>query len=267
MENYFKIGDVAEAKGFTIHTLRYYDKIGLIKPAYVDPETNYRYYSSQQLYKLEVIKYLKALDVSNEDLLRLCTDKDIDAWDSFLFGLSRELRTKIDMLIQSIARIDAMRLRIQYLKDVNAQEGIYYKHYDARYVIERDCHSLPTEDETIGGFTALYKEVARYSLDNTFQSGAVLSHDREMTRLTYEKIYVEVSNCPEFSAVPGHRVLPAGLYICINNKLEDAESRAKILLDYVRKSGITPLIITEEYVFTDLVDYENPHMSLQILPE
>ena len=72
MNKYFKIGDVSEAKGFSVQTLRYYDKIGLVKPKYVDPETNYRYYSSTQFYKLEIIKYLKNLDVSNDELLALC---------------------------------------------------------------------------------------------------------------------------------------------------------------------------------------------------
>lgn len=267
MENYFKIGDVAEAKGFTIDTLRYYDKIGLVKPAYVDPETNYRYYTSQQLYKLEIIKYLKSMDVSNEDLLHLCRNKDINEWDRFLSELSRELRKKIDMLIQSIARIDSMRQRNQYLKSVNEHDGIYYKHFDARYVIERECHSLPTKDETIGGFTALYKEVSRYSLDNTFQSGAVLSFNKDLMQFSYEKIYVEVSNCPAFASVPHHRILPAGLYICINNDLEDAEAKSKLLMDYVCNSGITPRVITEEYVFTNPIGYEDPHMALQILAD
>ena len=56
-DKYFKIGEVVEEKGFSIQTLRYYDKIGLIKPKYIDPETNYRYYSGTQFYKLEIIKY------------------------------------------------------------------------------------------------------------------------------------------------------------------------------------------------------------------
>lgn len=265
MDKYFKIGEVAEAKGFSIQALRYYDKIGLIKPQYVDPETNYRYYSSTQFYKLEIIKYLKSLNVSNEELLQLCQDNDIDKWDEFFLDLSKQVRHRIDVLYQSIARIDSLRNRIRYLKSVNEHGDIYYQHFDTRYVIERECHTLPTKDETISGFTALYKDVSRHSLNNLFQSGAILSCDEELRHLSYEKIYVEVSNCPELANVSNHRILPAGLYICINNMLFDAEDKFKILLDYIRKSGITPRLIIEEYVFTDFTDYDNPHMALQIL--
>lgn len=267
MQQYFKIGDIAEAKGFSINALRYYDRIGLIKPAYVDPETGYRYYGSQQLYKLEIIKFLKSMGVKNEDLLRLCEDNDIEEWDAFLLSLSRELRERIDMLIQSISRLDSMRSRISYLRAVNEYEGIYYRHFDARYVLVRECHSLPTKDETIANFTALYKEAAKYGLDNTFQSGAILSCSGELESLNYESVYIEVSGSPALAGAQGCTVLPAGLYICINNTITNAAERSEILLDYVRSSGIKPRIITEEYVFTDFVGYCDPHMALQILAE
>lgn len=86
-----------------------------------------------------------------------------------------------------------------------------------------------------------------------------------MTQLRYEQIYVEVSNSPDLVNVPNHRVLPAGLYICINNMLFDAEEKSKILLDYIRASGIKPRLIVEEYVFTNFTDYDDPQMALQIL--
>ena len=265
MNKYFKIGDVSEAKGFSVQTLRYYEKIGLVKPKYVDPETNYRYYSSTQFYKLEIIKYLKNLDVSNDELLALCRDNDIDEWDAFFRELSRRVRQRIDLLHQSISHIDELRSRIEYLKSVNEHDGIYYQHFDNRYVIERECHSLPTKDETIANFTALYKDVSHFSLNNLFQSGAILSCDEALTRLDYEKIYVEVSNCPELDRVPNCRVLPAGLYVCINNTLTDSQSKSEQLLEYLRRSGIKPRLIVEEYVFTDFIEYDNPKMALQIL--
>ena len=265
MEKYFKIGEVAETKGFSIQVLRYFDKIGLVKPQYVDPDTNYRYYSNTQFYKLEIIKYLKSLDVSNEELLNLCKNNDIDEWDTFFEELSKRARHKIDTLYRSIAQIDNMRNRIRYLKNANEHEGIYYQYFDARYVIEMDCHTLPVEDETIRGFTSLYKDVAKHSLNNLFQSGAILTYDDSLKKLNYKKIYVEVSNCPEFDQVPNRRVIPAGLYICINNCIQDTEQKAEILLDYLRKSGISPNLIVEEYIYTDFIEYNNPHLALQIL--
>ena len=39
----FKIGDFSKLSQVSVKALRYYDKIGLLKPARVDRFTNYRY--------------------------------------------------------------------------------------------------------------------------------------------------------------------------------------------------------------------------------
>ncbi len=44
-----KIGDFAKACGTKISVLRHYDKLGLLKPVYIDRFTEYRYYDSSQI--------------------------------------------------------------------------------------------------------------------------------------------------------------------------------------------------------------------------
>ena len=46
-EQLLSIGKMAEINGVTIPTLRLYDKNGLLKPAYIDPDSSYRYYTLQ----------------------------------------------------------------------------------------------------------------------------------------------------------------------------------------------------------------------------
>ena len=45
----FTIGEFSAMTGVGIHSLRYYDEIGALKPEYVDPVSNYRYYGLRQL--------------------------------------------------------------------------------------------------------------------------------------------------------------------------------------------------------------------------
>lgn len=70
MDAYYSIGEVAKLTNMSIQTLRYYDQIGLFKPSYVDPKTSYRYYRDSQLYYLDLIKSLKFLGTSLEDIQR-----------------------------------------------------------------------------------------------------------------------------------------------------------------------------------------------------
>jgi DNA-binding transcriptional MerR regulator len=50
----YKIDELAKVTGVTIRTLRYYDKIGLLKPAEVS-EAGYRLYTKENVLKLQYI--------------------------------------------------------------------------------------------------------------------------------------------------------------------------------------------------------------------
>ena len=44
MENLFSIGEVARYQKISKQTLIFYDKIGLFRPDYIDPNNGYRYH-------------------------------------------------------------------------------------------------------------------------------------------------------------------------------------------------------------------------------
>ncbi len=60
----FKIGDFSQIGQVSVRMLRHYDELGLLKPAYVDRLTDYRYYSIEQLPKLNRLLALKDLGFS-----------------------------------------------------------------------------------------------------------------------------------------------------------------------------------------------------------
>ncbi len=70
----FKIGDFSKMARVSVKTLRYYDEVGLIAPARVDEFTGYRYYSADQLPRLNRILALKDLGFSLEQIARLLDD-------------------------------------------------------------------------------------------------------------------------------------------------------------------------------------------------
>lgn len=55
----FRIGEFSKLTQVTIRMLRYYDKMGLLKPEQTDPWTGYRMYSSDQIPVLNKIIYLR----------------------------------------------------------------------------------------------------------------------------------------------------------------------------------------------------------------
>ncbi|WP_395027880.1 MerR family transcriptional regulator, partial [Robinsoniella sp.] len=57
------VKEVAEITGVSIRTLRYYDEIGLLKPARLT-EAGYRLYDNQALEKLQQIMFFREIEVS-----------------------------------------------------------------------------------------------------------------------------------------------------------------------------------------------------------
>lgn len=55
MENLLSIGEVAKIRNVNVQSLRYYEKLGILIPAYINPETGYRYYSLEQIMILDTI--------------------------------------------------------------------------------------------------------------------------------------------------------------------------------------------------------------------
>lgn len=70
-ENLYTIGEVSKLVNISIKALRYYDKINLFKPAYVDQDTNYRYYKDSQIYLLDIIKSLKYIGTPLEEMKKV----------------------------------------------------------------------------------------------------------------------------------------------------------------------------------------------------
>lgn len=57
------IGTLSKFTGVHIKSLRYYDEIGILPPAYVDPNTGYRYYSFSQVRVVDAIQLCVELDI------------------------------------------------------------------------------------------------------------------------------------------------------------------------------------------------------------
>jgi len=57
----FRIGDFSRIARVSARLLRFYDEIGLLRPAHADPQTGYRYYTVAQLAQLNRILVLKDL--------------------------------------------------------------------------------------------------------------------------------------------------------------------------------------------------------------
>lgn len=111
-EKLYSIGEVSKLMNISIKALRYYDKIGLFKPAYVDPNSNYRYYSDFQLYRLDLIKSLSYIGTPLNQIKEV-EELNNDDYISFLIHQEQVVKEKIDYLYEIQQIISSVRRDIQ----------------------------------------------------------------------------------------------------------------------------------------------------------
>ena len=70
------IGRFSKISRLSVSSLRYYDELGLLRPAHVDPDSSYRYYLLSQVRAAETIRLLRALDMPLEDVQRFVAEGD-----------------------------------------------------------------------------------------------------------------------------------------------------------------------------------------------
>jgi DNA-binding transcriptional MerR regulator len=67
----FRIGEFSHIAQVSGRLLRYYEEIGLLSPEYSDPQTGYRYYSAEQLPRLNRILVLKELGLGLDQIAQI----------------------------------------------------------------------------------------------------------------------------------------------------------------------------------------------------
>ena len=90
------IGTMAKLNHTTIATLRLYDQMNLLKPVYIDEASKYRYYSINQNARLDMIAYMKELDMSLQEIKEVLESKDIALIESILARKNEQIHQQIN---------------------------------------------------------------------------------------------------------------------------------------------------------------------------
>jgi DNA-binding transcriptional MerR regulator len=75
-DDLISIGQMSRRSGLTVKALRYYDRVGLLRPVVVDDATGFRYYSPDQMPAARVVGRLRSIDVPLDDIRRCLETHD-----------------------------------------------------------------------------------------------------------------------------------------------------------------------------------------------
>lgn len=138
----FKIGEFSRLSRVSVRMLRHYDQLGLLTPSQTDSFTGYRYYSADQLPRLNRIIALRDLGFSLEQIAEML-DEDVSTEQ--LLGMLKYKRGELQQqMYEEGERLSRLEARIRQMN-----EAATHTKYD---VILREVESE---------LVATYREVAK----------------------------------------------------------------------------------------------------------
>ncbi|ALV03362.1 MULTISPECIES: MerR family transcriptional regulator [Bacillus] len=252
MKNFFSIGEVSRLFHVKISTLRYYDEIGLLKPAYKDKQNNYRYYSTEQFERLDTIKYLRALGLPINKLLDFYNSHNADTLIQLLKNQKTEIDRKkreLELIEKKITRRlnkieDAVNKPLDKITKIKLPElrVAYLQH---EYILGHDIEHSLTElrnDLTIKEDIFLGKIGLSISVSN------LKAHKFDR----YSSIFMILED--EHDLPPSVITLPSNEYLQIRFKGSHKEAKQyyKKLLTYMKKHHLE---LAADSIEITLIDY------------
>ncbi len=116
--NTWRIGELAEMFGVNVQLLRHYDKEGLLVPEIRNPNNKWRSYNYDQIYPLGMIRLLRHLDCSLDDIGEFLPQRHPDSTREYLTKRMEIMRSKYEKLLKTesvlLDRFDMVDREMKY---------------------------------------------------------------------------------------------------------------------------------------------------------
>jgi MerR family transcriptional activator of bmr gene len=240
----YSIGQISELLGIPIRTIRYYETIDLLRPYRTDPETNYRYYSETELFRLDFIRCLgKVLGMPLKTIREYVKhENDPEMLKSLLELQKDEIEGQIDELLQRKAFLDRKLRAVTLQKFTKA----FIPHVEK--MEERRIYVKPGRAGS-SGEAIIQARKCSMETDNQYAYVHYLLRDVHPETLQFPDYNAFLIGLNDNRGEPyTEYILPAGTYACItyqgknNGRLRAIE----LLHNYIRQNGLRP---TEKLIF------------------
>lgn len=225
MKKYFSVGEAAKAVHTTSETLRHYDRIGLVKPSKKDEWTNYRYYTEQDIVRLNTVRALQLMDLSLQEIKKVLEYGELEKIVDFLVQAEKKADEKIAALQYSKSKIQIARADYERkLQGGKNPTGTFIKDVPERVILLSDTLETPTLENLWNYLSYFYEKVTPTLKEQfTFEDLAGIYTENGVSRL--------FAVCIRHTDIDGLKKLPKGKYLCTDCT---EENREQVLSELIR---------------------------------
>lgn len=258
MNTYLTIGEFAKLRNIDRKSLRYYERIGALIPAYTDPKTKYRYYKIEQLVDLDTILMCLELGIPLKDAINYKNeDGTLNILKLYSDG-KEKINEKFMRLNITMKRLESSINAIGENKKYQNKENFYQRHINKRYILRTPLKKSDDEIFFKNQAKDLFIKAETYGLFPIYNFPIGLMIERQKDNIN---IYITVELMPYNIDHSEVLTLPEGNYLCYQEHSANIYNPSSCCIDiFASNPSIDIVTITN----ITLEEYKNGIFPLEI---
>ena len=266
------IGEMAEANRVSIATLRLYDRMGLLQPCCRDEESNYRYYDIRQTSRLDIIRYMRNLNMSLAEIQTLLEKEDIMLIEQKLIEKNNQIHQQMRDLKAMHEAVERTIQSIERYRKSPASGTTSLEFIDQRHILYISCTENFYEQGIVAyekAVHALRRELMGRNLPQllSYSLGTSVKRD-DFVRgaLVADKVFIfGDKHLRDYGE--NIEVIESGMFACIYlDSFDEEAAGAARLLEYCRANRfvVSGDYLCEEMTELNLFDNSKRNMFLRL---
>lgn len=260
MQSYLSITEMARLRNLTAETLRHYDRIGLLKPDYLD-QNHVRYYSVLKYEQLETIKELQQLGLNLREIADYLSDRRIETSYDLL---QKQQKFCEDTIRYYQALNEKISRKLSLLSELKQNPPALLTP-ELLDLPERICISSDAivQDELSLSYACMELENQVKKLDDLVPiyasdcyAGQFSFQEAEESKLARTKLlfFLNQQKTSSIKSLPNQTLLPAGQYLRLYSPDSFWQRTAvrECFLSYAEKNG---LCLCDKAIVISKIDY------------
>ena len=275
----YSIGKVSALCNVSVKTLRYYDEIGLLIPDCRKDDSNYRYYTHEQILTLFIIRKLRHLGVPLKEIRDIICQKDAESMERCIRRRLEEINRAIEALNDQYAEGQLLLERLEKGHNLLetehagwATEGIRVEEIAVSPVLftRRIKKNYKNSDVSVDRWFELFEMVSRHKLKA--MGPVILTYHNNPLEQFYQndcdlEISIQVNESADSPAVKEFGGFPAVTALHIGRNEDIIQTHIKAI-KWLNQQGYTITgPISEEYIISPVdIKNEEDHITKVIIP-
>lgn len=208
--DFITIGELSKLTNVNAKSLRYYEKLGILVPAFVDPVNNYRYYTYSQIHLVSIIQFYVEMGIPLIELLPFIDTETgtVNLRHQMQYGID-VARQKIEYLQNQIEHAEKLTREMERCDHIMRGKGLKICKTSVKICYALPIHGSISKQQYYTLLQHMYNDLRKADVHPGSETG-ILNYADEGERKSY--VYIDtdiaeqsVQNSRYFIKIPAQK--------------------------------------------------------------